>query len=195
MPRISKSPKEIKIEIMQSCVSLFNEKGLKFTMDDVAKQCHISKKTMYLIFDDKEQLFLAMVDYVFDKVKESEEAVINNPKLSTQEKIRRVLDVLPEGYNDLDFAQLYSLREKYPSIYAQVEERLETGWETSINLIEQGQKEGIVKKDIHIPLVKMMYEASLEQFFQRDVLVRNKISYNTALKEVVSIIVDGIMVD
>lgn len=195
MPRISKSPRAIKIEIMQACVTLFNEKGLKFTMDDVAKLCHISKKTMYLIFNDKEELFLAMVDYVFDRVKESEQAVVNDTSLSTEEKLRKVLGVLPEGYAEIDFAQMYSLRDKYPTIYNKVEARLESGWETSIHIIEQGQKEGVIKKDIHIPLVKMMFEASLEQFFQRDVLVKNRIGYNTALKEVVDIIVDGIMAD
>ncbi len=40
----------------------------------------------------------------------------------------------------------------------------------------------------------MMIEASLEQFFQRDILIKNKISYNTALAAVVDIIVDGIAV-
>ena len=47
---------------------------------------------------------------------------------------------------------------------------------------------------IDIPILKMMLEASLEQFFQRDVLLRNKISYTEALDEVVNILVDGIAV-
>ena len=194
MPRISKSPKEIKKDVMLACISLFNEKGLKFTMDDVAKYCHISKKTMYLIFDDKEELFLAMVDYVFDNVKTAEKKVLEDKDLTTVDKLRKLLGVLPEGYSEIDFTQLYSLRDKYPTIYRQVEERLETGWESSIALIEQGQKEGIVRTDIHIPIIKMMLEASLEQFFQRDVLVRNRISYKTALNEVVNVLVDGILI-
>ena len=39
----------------------------------------------------------------------------------------------------------------------------------------------------------MMLEASLEQFFQRDVLVRNGISYQEGLQHVVDILVDGIV--
>ena len=38
-----------------------------------------------------------------------------------------------------------------------------------------------------------MMEATLEQFFQRDVLVMNKISYHDALQQVVDILVDGII--
>ena len=31
-------------------------------------------------------------------------------------------------------------------------------------------------RDVPVPLVKMMLEASLEQFFQRDILKRNKVN-------------------
>ena len=87
--------------------------------------------------------------------------------------------------------QLYLLREKYPAIYQRVEERLETGWENTIALLEQGMREGVVRK-VDIPIVKMMMEAAIEQFFQRDILLQNGISYMDALDEVVDILVDGI---
>lgn len=192
MPKVSKGTAELKKEISLACIELFNEKGLKFTMEDVAKHCRISKKTLYFIYDDKEALFLAMVDYVFDKVKESENRVLKDDTLPTLEKVRKLLGVLPEGYAEIDFSQMYSLKEKFPIIYDQVEKRLETGWETSIQLIEQGQKEGVIRKDINVALVKVMFESTLEQFFQRDVLIRNKISYTKALRDVVEILVDGI---
>ena len=193
MPRISKEMHVLRKEIMEATIKVFNRKGLKFTMDDIAGECHISKKTLYLIFNDKDDLFLAMVDFVFDAIKKSEQEVLKDDQLTTLEKIKKIMGVLPEGYKDIDFGQLYSLREKYPKTYQQVEERLETGWETTIELIEQGIKEGVIKP-VPVPLVKMMLESSLEQFFQRDILIRNKLSYNTALNTVVNIIVDGISV-
>lgn len=192
MPKLPKSFSEIKSDIMESTIKVFNEKGLKFTMDDIARECHISKKTMYVYFDNKESLFLEMVDYIFDQIKDAEAAVMKDESLSTVEKIRKILCVLPDGYQEIDFTQLYSLREKYASSYRQVEERLETGWENTIALIEQGIKEGVIR-DINISIVKMMLEASLEQFFQRDILVRNRLSYGEATKEVVDILMEGII--
>ena len=82
-------------------------------------------------------------------------------------------------------------KDKYPKIYKKVEQRLETGWETTIALIQQGIHEGTVRP-IQIPILKTMMEATLEQFFQRDILITNQISYNEALEEVVNILVDGI---
>ena len=89
-------------------------KGLKFTMDNLAKELSISKKTIYTVYDDKEALFLAMVDYIFDSIKESEQMILTDPSLSVVEKLHRILGVLPEGYQNIDLRKLYSLRDKYP---------------------------------------------------------------------------------
>ena len=59
-------------------------------------------------------------------------------------------------------------------------------------MIQQGIDEGVIRP-IRIPILKMMLEASLEQFFMRDVLIENKISYQEGLEDVVEILVDGIL--
>lgn len=184
-------PKVLEKQILDATIAVFNEKGLKFTMDDIASQLEISKKTIYTIFTDKKSMFLAMVDYCFDNIKESERAVLEDNSLSTLEKIRRILGVLPESYRDIDFRKLYVLRDSYPKIYAKVESRLESGWDTTIQLLQQGIKEGVIR-NVQIPLLKTMFEATLEQFFKRDILVKANISYNEGLQEVVKILVDGI---
>ena len=179
-------------DILCSTLEVFNFKGLKFTMDDVARNLGISKKTIYTVFKDKEHLFLELVDYLFDEIKEEERKVYMDESLDTVEKVRRILGVMPAGYKDIDFRQLYLLKDKYPKIYKKVEQRLENGWESTITLIEQGIEEGVIRP-IKIPILKMMLEASLEQFFERDVLVENRITYQEGLDEVVNVLVDGIL--
>ena len=183
---------ELKKQILDGTLQVFNQKGLKFTMDDVAKELNMSKKTIYTVFREKEELFLTMVDYLFDSIKESEQKVASDASLTTLEKIKKILGVMPDSYQDIDFRQLYSLKDKYPKIYQKVEERLENGWETTISLINQGMAEGVIRQ-IRIPIIKTMLEASLEQFFRRDVLVNNGITYQEALEEVVGILVEGIV--
>ena len=183
---------ELRNSILEGTLKVFNQKGLKFTMDDIAAVMGMSKKTIYTVFEDKEELFLGMVDFLFDSIKESEQRVVEDKNMSTLEKIHAILGVMPESYKDVDFRQLYLLKDKYPKIYKQVEKRLETGWETTIALLEQGMEEGVIRK-VKIPILKMMMEASLEQFFQRDVLIRNGITYGEALEEVVNILVEGIV--
>ncbi|MBE6355056.1 TetR/AcrR family transcriptional regulator [Treponema sp.] len=190
---MNENTETLRREILEGTIKVFNRKGLKFTMSEVAEELSKSKKTLYEVFPDKETMFFEMVDYCFDSIKKSEEEVFNNTSLSTIEKIRKILGVLPEGYKDIDFKQLYLLKDKFPKIYKKVEERLENGWEKTIQLLNKGMEEGVIRK-VNILLFKMMMESSLEQFFQRDILVKAGISYVQGLEEIVNILVDGIIV-
>lgn len=179
-------------QIIEATIRVFNRKGLKFTMDDIAQTLSISKKTIYILFTDKQTMFMETVNYCFDRIKESEQEVLQDNNLSTLEKIKRILGVLPEGYQEINFAGLYELKDKYPQLYEQVQMRLETGWENTILLLRQGMQEGVLR-EFQIPVFKTMFEATLEKFFMQDVLVSNQISYAEALEEVVNILVDGIV--
>lgn len=181
----------IREQILEATILVFNRKGMKFTMDDIARELGMSKKTIYTVFADKQELVYDMVDYCFDSIKESEQKVMKSAGLSTLEKIQKILGVLPEGYKEIDFSQLYILRDKYPRIYTRVEERLESGWDATMELLQRGMNEGVIRK-VDTALVKVMFEATLEQFFRRDVLVKNGITYSDALAEVVDIICNGI---
>ena len=181
------------IEIYNAVIRLFGSKGIKFTMDVLAKELKISKKTIYVYFKDKETLFLATVDHVFDSIKEEEQSVAEDSSLSTVEKLEKLMGVMPDSYKDINFAGLYMLKDKYPKIYKRVEKRLESGWEITIALLEKGMQEGTIRR-IPIPVFKTMFEATLEHFFQQNVLVKNRISYGKALQNVIGILLYGVTV-
>ena len=164
---------------------------MKFTMDDLAAELRMSKKTIYVYFKDKEQLLDTMVDYFFDDVKKSEQAILEEPDLGLTDRVRAVLGAMPETYRNVDFRQLSVLRDKYPRLYQHMVNRLESGWEPTISLLEQGMREGVFRQ-FSIPVFRTMMQASLEQFFQRDLLAESGMNYNEALQEVVRILVDGI---
>lgn len=187
-PRAAMNQKE---QILEATICVFNKKGMKFTMDDLAKELNMSKKTIYKYFDNKNKLCLDMVDYCFDRIKLSEQEIVNNAELTIKEKIQRILGVLPDGYKDIEFRQLYLLKDKYPKIYKKVEQRLENGWDSTIALLNQGIEEGVVC-NISIPIFKVMFESTIEHFFQRDVLLQNQMDYADALNEVVTILTNGI---
>lgn len=177
--------------VLEGTLNIYKRKGIKFTMDELAKDLQVSKKTIYYLFDTKEKLFLKLVDYIFASIKESEQKIMEDDSLDTITKIKKIMSVMPEKYQDIDFSKLHILMKRYPVIYKKVVTYLETGWEMTFELLEKGKKEGVIR-DVNLELVKHMMEASLEQFFQKDVLVRNNITYNQGLEEVVNILIDGI---
>lgn len=107
-------------------------------MDDLAAILGMSKKTIYNVFSDKNSLFLDMVDYLFDTIKESEQKIVKDTSLSTIEKIRHILGVMPESYKEIDFGQLYLLKDKYPDIYRKVEKGLKVAGRLHLDFLNRG---------------------------------------------------------
>ncbi len=66
--------------LIETAIELFNEKGIKFTMDDLAKSVGMSKKTIYQMFRDKDTLVIEAVEYGFRKIKLDENEREENGK-------------------------------------------------------------------------------------------------------------------
>ena len=181
-----------KIKILRSTIKVFNIKGLKLTMDDIAEYMGISKKTIYKCYDSKEEIFDQIVDYVFDDIKRREQEILDEEGLELEDRVRKLLAAFPERFTEIDFTKLGDLKAKYPKIYKKLTKRLDSGWEPTMALLEQGKEEGIYRKDANFTIFKVMMDASVARFFETDTLKKSKISYVEALNQVVDILLTGI---
>lgn len=184
----------MKQKIVEAALEVYREKGAKFTMDDLANKLGMSKKTIYTIIPDKRTLFTDMVNYTFDAIKRSEEEIMKEPDLSTVDRLRKILGVMPDQVAGLDFTQLYSMRSKYPEAYTLIADRIESGWDYTIALLNQGVEEGVFRP-VNITIFQMVYESSLERFLNGSELEDNKINYMDALHHLVNLLIDGISVN
>ncbi len=183
---------ELRIRILDEAAKQFDKKGIKFTMDDLAKSLGISKKTIYAAFEDKRSIMTETIDRFFDDALAEEEMILNDDDLSIVEQLKSIIGRVPERYTQNDLAQLYVLKEKYPSVYRHWQHCRENYWEGVGILINRGIEKGEIRH-VSLPILKTMFQSTIEQFFQDDVLVKNHIPYRDALAEVASILVDGII--
>jgi AcrR family transcriptional regulator len=183
---------ELQEKILNAAIDEFQNKGLKFTMDDVAKRLRVSKKKLYQVFPTKEDMFTALTEYCFADIKKSESEIANHPTLSTVEKIEKIMIVMPERYQNIGLSNLYQLNEKYPDVYKRVASHLESDWDVTIQLLEQGIKEGSIR-NVPIPIIKAMVEGTIQHFLNSSMLYDHKISYEEALGQMIQILMQGIV--
>ena len=129
----------------------------------------------------------------FDDALIEEEMILNDESLTIPEQLTAIIGRVPERYTQNDLSQLYVLKEKYPSVYKHWKFCRENYWEGVALLLERGIKEGSIRP-VSMPILKTMFQATVEQFFQKDVLVKNHIPYREALSQVADILVNGIIV-
>lgn len=184
---------DLKDRVIDAVIEEFNEKGLKFTMDDIAKRLGISKRTLYVVVQDKEALFLEAVDRVFGAIKESEREIVEDASLDSIDKLRKILIAFPQKYKTIDYRQLYDLKTKYPRIYTKIENRLETEWEPTFAIMEQAMEEGKIKR-VSLPVFKAIISGTIEYCISRRELIDNNISYEEALQQMLDILFEGICI-
>lgn len=186
------SIEDLRLKILLSTIEVFNANGMRFTMDDIASQMRISKKTIYTVYRSKDELMLDMVDFIFDSIAISKGATLEESGESLGDTIKAHLTAMPDAFEKVNFTELFLLRDKYPAIYEKVTQRLDSGWEPTIALLKKGQEEGIIKKDANLSVFKMMMETSLSAFFASDILKKSGLTYREGLDLVVDILLDGI---
>ena len=183
---------EVRERLLDAALLAFNEKGARFTLDDISKTLNISKKTIYTVFSGKKELIGEMIDQGFREVKEEERRIVEDPLLTTVEKIRKMVIVIPDRYQALDFRKFSTLKESYPKLYRRIEDHIEQEWEMTIELFEKAMEEGVLRK-FPIPIVKTMIEASMERFLERE--DQEVFDYIKALEAMMDILMRGIEKD
>lgn len=87
---------ELIIKVAQQC---FSENGIKYTsIDDIVRECKISKSTFYKYFDTKENLIAEILKYSLDSFLNNaiaiDEDIENSPKEKLKEKLSIVLEYI-----------------------------------------------------------------------------------------------------
>ncbi|WP_102343335.1 TetR/AcrR family transcriptional regulator [Galactobacillus timonensis] len=183
---------DVREEILSAATELFHEKGLHFTMDDVAVQLHRAKKTIYRFYPSKEDLLSGLLTYGFEQIQHTKEEILKSD-LPLEEKLAKVLVAFPDVYQKLDFSKLNELGEKYPKIAQDLRRHLEDGWEPIIALMEEGVAQGKIRP-VNLKVFRLIATADLEYFVSSNELERAGVKYHEALDSMVDIFMKGLMV-
>lgn len=178
---------DLQKKVVAAATALFGQEGLHFTMQQVAAALHISKKTIYTVYPSKEMLLLDMVDALFADIHRTKAELMAAPR-PIEERIETVIVALPEQYQTLDFRLLGELEEKYPAVARRVRQHLETNWEPTIALLEEGMAAGRIRP-VPVPVLRLMITASIERFLSGN---ESGASYAETLAGMIDIIMNGI---
>lgn len=148
----------MKDKIIKKASELFLNLGFKsITMDDIAKDLGISKKTIYLHFDNKLNLVEGCVISIYDKVSKSI-CEITKMGYNAIEENFVIKNRFKEIFEKAKTSPMYQLQKYYPKIYKKLmADKFKIFEECVGNNIIRGIKEGLYRKDIDQDLVLKLY--------------------------------------
>lgn len=150
---------EVKEKIKDKVIELFLLKSCKdITMDEVARQIGISKRTLYENYANKEEmLYSILIEYVQRGQEEYKEKVMGENNVLCGFIVGTLYHI--KMASQVKFQRLYELKQYYPSIFDSLFSSHKEFEEKFVrNLLSNSQKEGYLIKQISIEMIiKLLY--------------------------------------
>jgi AcrR family transcriptional regulator len=161
--------------ILNSALNVFMKKGIKcISMDDIAKELGISKKTLYLFVKDKEDLVDQATD-LFCAREDVEIDRITAAHLNAIEESLAIKKWVLSVTNGIHPSVGYDLEKYHPAVSKKMQaNRAKNVFKTIHDNIIKGQKEGLYRQELNAEIITKIYIGKMEIFFDENLFPRAK---------------------
>ena len=145
-------------KILHKATDLFLTYGVKsVTMDDIAKELAISKKTIYTFYSTKTKLVEASTSYLFHKIN-SEIQTICSLEQNAIKELFMVKTLILEHLKNEESSPQYQLQKYYPDLYDSIRQKQFDSIDECISKnLKKGIEAGFYRKDLDINLITRFY--------------------------------------
>jgi len=183
----------MKERITNKAIFLIQQKGLSFTISDLAKSLGTSKRTIYQHFSSKDDIIDSIIENLILQIKNKEEEILHDKSLNLLKKITKVLICVPEEFNTMDIRLLVDLKRLHYNQWVKIDEFLKQEWDLVIKLMEEGIKTGVIR-EINLQLFVELYLGAINQIYQPNFSLNTKLTMSEILKSVIDILLNGISI-
>lgn len=170
---------ELKERIVNTASDAFKKMGVRAVhMDDIASSLSISKRTLYELFGDKEQLLLDVFSFYRQRVnKEMQEIAF-----SAENVLEVILTFYERRFNELCNVNPLFFRDlrKYPKVLEFIHEEQRRTDADAVSYFQKGIDQGIFRSDINFQIVNQTMA------MQMDLLIYSDITVHYPLAEIYS---------
>jgi len=148
----------MKEKIIAKANSMFLNLGFKsVTMDDLASEMGISKKTIYTHFQNKTKLVEATTDHLFCTVSTGIDSILEEKKEPIEE-LYAIKAFVILHLKDEKTSPQYQLQKYYPKIYNVLKiKQFEVMQGCVIENLNRGIKKGVFRKNINVQIISRLY--------------------------------------
>jgi AcrR family transcriptional regulator len=153
-------------DIIQKIADIYFRYGIKsVTMDDLARELGVSKKTLYLHFEDKKDVVKKVIHHLIHIQKCGISDMLNKPGANAIDKLMMMTIFFAEHLKNSNASLTYDLQKYYPDVWDEVLEfKREEIFRHIIDNIETGIKEGLYRDDLNYEIIARAYVSRMEMY-------------------------------
>lgn len=147
-------------KILEKATDMFLTYGFKsVTMDDLAQEMGISKKTIYAHFENKTKLVTECTNRLFVIISGGIDSICSLNK-NPIEELYEIKKFVMQFLKDEKSSPQYQLQKYYPKIFATMREKQYDKMKSCvIDNIERGLEQGIYRENLNVEFISRIYYA------------------------------------
>lgn len=151
---------------MSQADQLFNRYGIRsVTMDDIARDLGISKKTIYQYFADKEEMVMEVTRAAVAEQRCEWEAVTNVARDAVHEIILAA-EHIEKAFRSMNPSLLYDLRKYHPSAWdLYLEHKDSHFYQQVVDNLRRGIAEGYYRKELNVEVIAKLRMEQVQMGF------------------------------
>ncbi len=184
---------EVKERIQQKAHELFMKFGIRsVSMDDIANQIGVSKKTIYQFFADKDALVGEIIQE--EVVRMEQECVYCSVNArDAVDEIFLTIEIILEQFKSFNPTLVFDLRKFHHQAYQKIEaHKREYLLGLIIRNLERGVEEGIYREDIKIPVIARFRLESMMLAFDTELFPPKQFDLADITRELIELFVYGV---
>ncbi|WP_165732190.1 TetR/AcrR family transcriptional regulator [Polaribacter sp. 20A6] len=180
-------------KILEKSSELFLNLGFKsVTMDKIASDCGVSKKTIYKYFKNKTELVAAVADFMFSSICTGIDLICVLKK-NPIEEIFEIKRFVISNLKDEKSSPQYQLQKYYPKIYTSLSRKQFGVMQNCvIENLENGIQQGIYRDKIDTEFISRIYFSGMMSIKDKDVFPLDHYSMNTLMDKYLNYHLRGI---
>ena len=166
---------DVKERILLKSHELFNRYGIRsVSMDDIAAQLGMSKKTLYQYYTDKDELVTAIFSEVMERNRV--ECSLNRDKAENAiHEVFMAFDMVQEMFANMNVSVLYDMEKYHPACYKKyLEYKNGFMYQMIRTNIERGIKEEVYRNEIDVDIMTRYRIYSIMLSFNTEVFPNNR---------------------
>lgn len=192
------TPDLTKARILETARERFFQFGFsKVTTDELAAELGVSKKTLYKYFPAKKDLLQQVVDSALHDIQTGLEHILRDRSLEFHQRMEAIVAYVGEKvarYFNKSFLQ--DIKKHHPEIWQRVDEfRRAQIYSKFSNLIKEGMRKGVFRKDVDHQVVVLVYLHAVQNIINPETLAQLPHTASQVFDAVVQIIFRGILTD
>lgn len=181
--------------ILEHGLDLFSQNGVKgFTVESLAKDLAMSKKTIYKFFPTKEILLQNILQHMTGILHGHFKRILAQD-INPLDKFLSIMDKVAISSSRVPISRLSELKARFPAIWKELEAFRMDRRDDFFTILKEGESQGLIRPNLDLEKVATLFMNIINQVFQPEFFLQNQLAPKDIIELFRDIFLRGIVTD